>query len=282
MNLKNVFVMHDKTAYGEGIAEYFQMTAKSQGMKVAGFTGTEEKANFDAILSPVLRPSPTASTSAACSTRPPCSSSRPGRRASRACACPTTVSTPRFRQDRRGRAAPGHPHLFSTVSGPAGYPEPSSWPTSRPSSATTRNLRRTVLRRHGHPAKAIENAAKATRQAPARDRSGQGGPRPGSTQRHHRHHHPRRQRRPRQGPYFVVQVSRRSRQWAANNIHQTSTSLLPSRPTGLNAPPPLVPRGGFFSETLCASSWARSTCARSTRPSVRWRSSSRARAPFVP
>jgi len=58
MNVKNVFVMHDKTAYGQGIAEYFQMTAKSQGMKVAGFTGTEEKANFDAILSPVLASKP--------------------------------------------------------------------------------------------------------------------------------------------------------------------------------------------------------------------------------
>ncbi len=56
--IKNVFVMHDKTAYGQGIAEYFQKEAKSLGVKVAGFTGTEEKANFDAILSPILAAKP--------------------------------------------------------------------------------------------------------------------------------------------------------------------------------------------------------------------------------
>jgi branched-chain amino acid transport system substrate-binding protein len=56
--IKNVFVMHDKTAYGQGIAEYFQKEARTLGVKVAGFTGTEEKANFDAILSPVLASKP--------------------------------------------------------------------------------------------------------------------------------------------------------------------------------------------------------------------------------
>jgi branched-chain amino acid transport system substrate-binding protein len=56
--IKNVFVMHDKTAYGQGIAEYFQKEAKTLGVRVAGFTGTEEKANFDAILSPVLASKP--------------------------------------------------------------------------------------------------------------------------------------------------------------------------------------------------------------------------------
>jgi branched-chain amino acid transport system substrate-binding protein len=56
--IKNVFVMHDKTAYGQGIAEYFQKEAMTLGVKVAGFTGTEEKANFDAILSPILASKP--------------------------------------------------------------------------------------------------------------------------------------------------------------------------------------------------------------------------------
>jgi len=56
--IKNVFVMHDKTAYGQGIAEYFRKEAMTLGVKVAGFTGTEEKANFDAILDPILAAKP--------------------------------------------------------------------------------------------------------------------------------------------------------------------------------------------------------------------------------
>ncbi|MGA2079245.1 MAG: branched-chain amino acid ABC transporter substrate-binding protein [Holophaga sp.] len=56
--VKNVYVLQDKTAYGQGIAEYFQKEAKTLGVKVAGFTGTEEKANFDAILDPVLATKP--------------------------------------------------------------------------------------------------------------------------------------------------------------------------------------------------------------------------------
>ncbi len=56
--IKNVFVLHDKTAYGQGIAEYFQKEAETLGIKVSGFSGTEEKANFDAILSPILASKP--------------------------------------------------------------------------------------------------------------------------------------------------------------------------------------------------------------------------------
>ena len=56
--VKTVFVVHDKTAYGQGIAEFFKQRATENGMKVLGFEGTEEKANFDALLSPVVAGNP--------------------------------------------------------------------------------------------------------------------------------------------------------------------------------------------------------------------------------
>ncbi len=56
--MKTAYVIHDKTAYGQGIAEYFRKEAETQGMTVVGFEGTEEKANFDAILAPVIAASP--------------------------------------------------------------------------------------------------------------------------------------------------------------------------------------------------------------------------------
>ena len=56
--IRTTYVIHDKTAYGQGIAEYFKKEGEAQGMKVVGFSGTEEKANFDAILSPILAAKP--------------------------------------------------------------------------------------------------------------------------------------------------------------------------------------------------------------------------------
>lgn len=56
--IKSVFVIHDKTAYGQGIAEFFKKRAEEKGMKVLGFEGTEEKANFDALLSPLVAGNP--------------------------------------------------------------------------------------------------------------------------------------------------------------------------------------------------------------------------------
>jgi branched-chain amino acid transport system substrate-binding protein len=52
------YVLHDKTTYGQGIAEYFKRRAEELGMTVLGFDGTEEKANFDAILSPIVASNP--------------------------------------------------------------------------------------------------------------------------------------------------------------------------------------------------------------------------------
>jgi branched-chain amino acid transport system substrate-binding protein len=59
-SIKSAYVLHDKTAYGQGIAEYFQREATTLGVKVLGFAGTEEKANFDSILSPILASKPQA------------------------------------------------------------------------------------------------------------------------------------------------------------------------------------------------------------------------------
>ncbi len=56
--MKTAYIIHDKTAYGQGIAEFFNQEAGKQGMQVVGFEGTEEKANFDAILSPVIAANP--------------------------------------------------------------------------------------------------------------------------------------------------------------------------------------------------------------------------------
>ncbi len=56
--IKSVFIVHDKTAYGQGVAEFFKQEAEKLGMTVSGFEGTEEKANFDALLTPLLAANP--------------------------------------------------------------------------------------------------------------------------------------------------------------------------------------------------------------------------------
>lgn len=56
--MKSAYVIHDKTAYGQGIAEFFRLEAEALGMSVLGFEGTEEKANFDSILAPLVAANP--------------------------------------------------------------------------------------------------------------------------------------------------------------------------------------------------------------------------------
>ena len=55
---KSVYIIHDKTTYGQGVAEFFQADAEKKGIKVLGFEGTEEKSNFDAILTPIKAKNP--------------------------------------------------------------------------------------------------------------------------------------------------------------------------------------------------------------------------------
>ncbi|HEY8240571.1 MAG TPA: branched-chain amino acid ABC transporter substrate-binding protein [Kiritimatiellia bacterium] len=50
LGAKKIFVMHDKTAYGQGVAEAFRDRAKELGAEVVGFVGTEEKSNFQTII----------------------------------------------------------------------------------------------------------------------------------------------------------------------------------------------------------------------------------------
>ena len=56
--MKSAYVLHDKTAYGQGIAEFFRKEAEKLGMKVSGFEGTEEKANFDPLITPIIAANP--------------------------------------------------------------------------------------------------------------------------------------------------------------------------------------------------------------------------------
>ncbi len=55
---KSVYVVHDKTTYGQGVAEFFRDDAKKKGIEVLGFEGTEEKSNFDPILTPIRAKNP--------------------------------------------------------------------------------------------------------------------------------------------------------------------------------------------------------------------------------
>lgn len=54
----SVYIIHDKTAYGQGVAEFFRTAAEEDGLEVLGFEGTEETANFDAIITPMLAATP--------------------------------------------------------------------------------------------------------------------------------------------------------------------------------------------------------------------------------
>ncbi len=58
LGITTAYVLHDKSAYGQGIAEYFRKEAQNQSIKVLGFDGSEEKANFDAILTPIISSNP--------------------------------------------------------------------------------------------------------------------------------------------------------------------------------------------------------------------------------
>ena len=55
---KSVYVIHDKTTYGQGVAEFFKADAEKKGIKVLGFEGTEEKSNFDPIITPMKAKNP--------------------------------------------------------------------------------------------------------------------------------------------------------------------------------------------------------------------------------
>lgn len=53
-----VYILHDTTTYGQGVAEFFRAEAEAQGLTVLGFEGTEEKANFEGVIQPILAQEP--------------------------------------------------------------------------------------------------------------------------------------------------------------------------------------------------------------------------------
>ena len=58
LGAKSVYIIHDKTAYGQGVAEFFRGAAEEDGMEIVAFEGTEETANFDAIVTPLVATQP--------------------------------------------------------------------------------------------------------------------------------------------------------------------------------------------------------------------------------
>jgi len=58
LKLKSVYIIHDKTLYGQGVADNFRNEANKLGMKVVGYDGTEERANFAPIIIPMKAKNP--------------------------------------------------------------------------------------------------------------------------------------------------------------------------------------------------------------------------------
>ncbi len=53
LKAKSVYIIHDKTLYGQGVADNFRNEAKKLGINVLGFEGTEERANFSPMINPL-------------------------------------------------------------------------------------------------------------------------------------------------------------------------------------------------------------------------------------
>src|SRR6266508_3353020 len=58
LKVKSVYIVHDKTQYGQSVAEIFKAASEKKGVKVLGFEGTEEKSNFDPIITPIKAKNP--------------------------------------------------------------------------------------------------------------------------------------------------------------------------------------------------------------------------------
>jgi branched-chain amino acid transport system substrate-binding protein len=58
LKIKSAYVIHDKTTYGQSVAEFFRDNAKKLGIEIFGFEGTEERSNFDPILTPAKAKNP--------------------------------------------------------------------------------------------------------------------------------------------------------------------------------------------------------------------------------
>jgi len=58
LGVKTAYVIHDKTTYGQGVAEFFKAEAEKKGIKVLGFEGSEERSNFDPTITPLKARNP--------------------------------------------------------------------------------------------------------------------------------------------------------------------------------------------------------------------------------
>lgn len=58
LGVTTVYVLHDTTSYGLGLADFFRMEAEELGIEVLGFDGTEEASTFDTLITPILALAP--------------------------------------------------------------------------------------------------------------------------------------------------------------------------------------------------------------------------------
>jgi branched-chain amino acid transport system substrate-binding protein len=58
LKVKSVYIIQDKTVYGQGVAENFRSEAIKLGLKVLGYDGTEERANFAPMIIPMKAKNP--------------------------------------------------------------------------------------------------------------------------------------------------------------------------------------------------------------------------------
>jgi branched-chain amino acid transport system substrate-binding protein len=54
LGVETVYILHDTTAYGLGLADFFRMEAEALELEILGFDGTEEAASFDSVITPIL------------------------------------------------------------------------------------------------------------------------------------------------------------------------------------------------------------------------------------
>ncbi len=58
LKAKSVYIIQDKTVYGQGVADNFRSEAIKLGLKVLGYDGTEERANFAPMIIPMKAKNP--------------------------------------------------------------------------------------------------------------------------------------------------------------------------------------------------------------------------------
>ncbi len=58
LGVESVYILHDQTDYGQGIADFFRQNAEEDGIEVMGFEGTQEESIFDSILTPIQAANP--------------------------------------------------------------------------------------------------------------------------------------------------------------------------------------------------------------------------------